>query len=62
MLLVANTCYRITYEDYSSVTFRIEGEVPLALHQIRIRNLHTGKEGYLFDLLIHNWIDFVQVN
>jgi hypothetical protein len=62
MFLVSNTCYRIVYEDYSSVTFRIEGEIPEAIHKIRIRDLNTGNERYLFDLLLKNWIDFKQVD
>ena len=62
MLLAPNTCYRIIYEDYSSITFRIEGEIPSAIHKIRIRDLNTGRELYLFDLLLTNWIDFQQVD
>ena len=57
-----NTLYRITFEDYSSVTFRIEGEIPNALHHIRIRDMYTGKEKFLFDLLVHNWIGLEQID
>lgn len=62
MYLTANSCYRIVYEDYSSITFCIEGEIPQAIHQIRIRDLNTGEEGFLFDLLLADWIGFEQVS
>jgi hypothetical protein len=62
MYLTSNSCYRIVYEDYSSITFCIEGEIPQAMHQIRIRDLNTGKERFLFDLLLADWIGFEQVS
>ena len=62
MLLAPNTSYRIIYEDYSSVTFRIEGDLPHAIHKILVRDLYTGKQRFLFDLLLANWIDFAKVS
>jgi hypothetical protein len=62
MLLASNTCYRIIYEDHSSITFRIEGDIPMAIHKILVRDLYTGKEKYLFDLLMAEWIDFAKVD
>jgi hypothetical protein len=54
----ANACYHITFSEETSMTFEIVGEIPPAMHQIRIRDLSTGKEMKLLDILSTRWIDF----
>jgi hypothetical protein len=61
MFWETDACYRIKYDDNVSITFQIVGELPLATHKIRVRNLATGKECYLFDLLLTRWVDFGKI-
>jgi hypothetical protein len=55
-----DACYRITYGE-RTVTFKIVGELPLATHKIRIRDLKTDKESFLFDLLLTTWTGFERI-
>ena len=56
-----NTCYSITYEDGSGVTFMVDSVIPEAFHLTMVVDCATGKERRLFDLLIHPWKELKRV-
>jgi len=62
MLFKPNTCYSITYEDGTGVTFLVHSIIPEAFHLTMVKDCDTGKHQRLFDLLLRPWKELKKVN
>ena len=57
-----NTCYSITYDDGTGITFQVNNVVPQAFHLTMVVDCDTGKPCKLYELLLRPWKELKSVN